>query len=183
MSDRLFACIDCCGKTIWGCANEFQRAAEELLHDARTRSLPIDSVVRPIAFLYRHAFELAIKAFLASGRSVKTGRYKCPSGHELDKLWRDAKPFAEGIFDSHNPAEQQELREKLENINRIAEQIVECDAQSDAFRYPGNKKGELTLPGMKYLDLNAFSSEIKEAMEILGWMSDLLERDRQLEGC
>ncbi len=67
MSSKVLACIEQHGKDAWMYTHKYIRAAEELLTLVREHNLPIDSIAQPIAFLYRHALELAIKGFIISG--------------------------------------------------------------------------------------------------------------------
>jgi hypothetical protein len=174
MNVNLIACIEPWNFSPWDYARKYKRAADELLLAVAERNLPIDTVAHPIAFLYRHALELAIKGFVATVEGLESGAYKSPCRHNLSDLWGKAKPLVDRNFHLFSFVEKPKLKCRLEAIDRIVNQISQHDPESFAFRYTTTKDHQPILKDLKEFDFNTFAAEVENAMHLLGGMTDNL---------
>lgn len=148
----------------------YWRAADALVdHLTQTRN---PSVERPYAaywesqayailFLYRHYLELRLKElFLAyGGDPAHIGRE-----HRLLKIWELVRKQEEGAL-SETPSG--DVLVDLDTAEKIIKEFDRIDKDSQAFRYPKDRKGKLTITQMQ-LDL----IRLKRA---LGWLSQFLD--------
>lgn len=148
----------------------YWRAADALVdHITQNRNADLE---RPYAsywesqayaalFLYRHYLELRLKEMLLgyAGDFSSIDRE-----HRLLNLW-------EALV----RREQEVLRESpsgeaiadLETAKRIISEFDRMDKDSQAFRYPKDRKGQLTIPPIQF--------DLVLLKEALGWLSQLLD--------
>ncbi len=112
-------------------------------------------------FLYRHYLELRLKElFLTYGGDP----VKINHEHTLLKIWRLVR---EQDDDSRSEELSPDSLKDLETAENIIVRFDEIDKKSEAFRYPKDRKGKVTLPPMQ-IDM----IRLKEA---LGWLSQFLD--------
>lgn len=117
----------------------YRKAATALFEWAATTGASPDYVVFPLAFLWRHHVELALKEIIAVGRTIDGKEGDFPTNHKLKKLWTEARPHIEKCV----PADAPTLANVEANI-----QDFECiDPGADGFRYPqGKDKNGRSMP-------------------------------------
>src|SRR5262245_29386486 len=134
MPRHLNACVDWVlsgphGMT--GYIEGYRRAAEAVYESTvRTRTSP-EYTVFPLAFLWRHHVELALKAIIALGRELKHEDGRFPEHHGLVNLWRAAKPHLVDCSNAQNP--------ELVNVEANLYEFERIDPASLGFRYPIEK--------------------------------------------
>ncbi len=127
----------------------YQEAAEMIYKNINNNSSYQDILVYPIVFLYRQSFELFMKDIIITGHQILHIAQEYPKHHFLRKLWMDTKSVISEISTDHDKNE----------LIAVEAQIIEfdlIDQKSFAFRYPENKKGEESLPGLERIDLSNF---------------------------
>ena len=148
----------------------YWRAADALVdHLTQTRD---PSAKRPYAaywesqayaalFLYRHYLELRLKEmFLAHGGKPTM----INNEHVLLNIWKEVRKQDE---DARSEELSDDSLKDLEAANNIIVQFDDIDRKSEVFRYPNDKKGNVTLPLMQF--------DIVRLKEALGWLSQLLD--------
>jgi hypothetical protein len=88
----------------------YQRAAEALFDYVKTvQRMSPEYVVFPLAFLWRHHIELALKSIVAKGKLIRGEDQKqsFPTRHKLGDLWNAAKPYIVMHGDPDKPGEVQ----------------------------------------------------------------------------
>lgn len=100
----------------------------------------------PIAYLYRHGIELALKYIIKSGIELKilekTGNLKNLLGkHVLSLLWDRAKQVILDLWSEN------ELN-GIDNIERLIREFNNLDYSGQNFRYPRDKEGNSSLEKM-----------------------------------
>ncbi len=114
-----------------GYVEGYRRAATALYdHAASTGSSP-DYFVFPIAFLWRHHLELALKDIISIGRTLEGEPRGFPAGHRLLDLWAAAR---EHIVKCGDPAAPE-----LTNVEENIREFENIDPWADGFRYPLNR--------------------------------------------
>jgi hypothetical protein len=115
----------------------------------------------PVAFLYRHALELYMKAVILVGAPMLTikgigqiNQKELLKNHKLDSIRQDL----EKVFDAYewewdlgNPRFR-----SLDDFRKTIAELHSVDARSDAFRYPLNTKGDPSLKSCLRFDLFEF---------------------------
>lgn len=142
----------------WGTiASGFQLGANELVNFARTSESDIDTLVYPIAFLYRHTIELLLKN---AAQTTGTSRV-IEKRHNLLDLWDAIAHQAEKRFhDDPSYIDFKGLREIIEDFENI-------DGRSFEFRYPFSTNGKRTLEGVTNININVLAQRANHAIEQL----------------
>ena len=120
------------------------------------------SLAYPIIFLYRHYLELRLKELFIGyghllGDSTKIG------GHKLTSLWHEVRERA----DRASPESTPEIDEDMDALEGIVREFAGIDPNSVTFRYPVDKKDNVTLPPIE-IDL----LRLKEAMRWVAYVLD-----------
>jgi hypothetical protein len=111
--------------------------------------------VWPLAFLWRHHLELAMKDIIAAGRQIEGHDGGFPKGHDLLKLWREARPHIERC----GPKDSPELR----NVEANIVEFQKIDPGGDGFRYP--MKSDLRGRSLPDAPAHVNLATLHEAME------------------
>jgi hypothetical protein len=136
--------------------------AAQLLVDATSNKRgSLDTMIYPMAFLYRHYLELRLKSIIVEGGELLGGRGKRPSHHNLDLLWKTARRIIEEIY-------SKESKEPIWAVEECIEQFCALDLQSFAFRYPVDKSGNRNLKEVSLLNVRQFG-------EVMNRISSFLE--------
>ncbi len=118
----------------------FKKAADMLVDMAVKEPGYADYLVYSIGYLYRMYIELRLKTIIESAKQMSR------TGHDLEKLWKEAKSSIKSSSQYFDDRELEAVEEKIQEYFRI-------DPSSDAFRYSTNRKGEPTLEDIPTVDL------------------------------
>ena len=112
----------------------YRRAAESFYeHATRCQRMSPDYVVFPLAFLWRHHLELALKDIISTGQGLAGEEADFPKRHNLLQLWRLALPYVVVQGDPNAP--------ELDNVASNIKEFERIDPQATGFRYLQDKKG------------------------------------------
>ena len=140
---------------MYGYVEGYRRAAVALYEYAvETRASP-EYMLFPIAFVWRHHLEIALKDIIAAGRELAGEAWGFPGGHNLLELWREAHPH---IIELGDPAAPE-----LANVENNLREFDRIDHAGDGFRYPLNRAG--TLPSLGNAPANVNLRVLHEAMD------------------
>lgn len=153
-----------------GYVEGYRRAAIALFHSAVENRVTPDQVVFPMAFLWRHHVELALKDIIAAGRRLAAKPWGFPSHHKLLDLWNDARTHIVQCGDENAP----ELRHVEANLR----EFEAIDPWSDGFRYPLNRdRTDRSLPNAPdFVNLSALHAGMEALANFLSAVRDELER-------
>lgn len=113
----------------------YRNAAEALFeHAAGCQRMSPELLLFPLAFLWRHHIELALKGIIILGKEIAGEEGSFDPGHRLTLLWRQAKPYIVHQGDPDAP-ELAHIEENIADFSAI-------DPHADGFRYPMNRKGD-----------------------------------------
>ena len=133
----------------------YRRAALAIYEFAvETRASP-EYMLFPIAFVWRHYVEIALKDIIAAGRELAGEEWEFPGGHNLLKLWREAHHHIAAIGYAKAP--------ELANVENNLREFDLIDRVGDGFRYPLNRAG--TLPSLQNAPANVNLRVLHEAMD------------------
>ena len=120
-------------------ADLYMKGAENLLHSITPGRRDEELLIYPILFLFRHHVELQVKYILSVWCDYEEEDFGQKYGtHNLKYLWDECRKVLDEVF----PGEDDEATDAVEEM--ILE-LNEIDPQSMSFRYPINKKGEISF--------------------------------------
>lgn len=123
----------------------YKEAADILVRRIEDRCPGQDSQVYPILFLYRQYLELHLKELILMARLFLSEETGFPKDHHIGKLWAICFPLLKKI----SPGFSDDLKE----TGRLIDEFAATDPTSQAFRYPEDKQGEPSLPGLTEVNL------------------------------
>lgn len=147
----------------------YKDAADALVQALIHRQAPLDSVVYPLVFLYRQGLELELKLLLPLARRLACKEAARDHQHGLMSLWRELRQLLEQLDPRADDKE-------LPAIESFIFQLDAVDPGSFAFRYPTNKKGEVSLPELRHVNVRHLSEIMDSVFMLLGgiysWMGE-----------
>lgn len=162
-------------------ADHYRIAADKLVADLKARGGTINDLdACPIAFLYRHAVELALKAILARGHDLlrlsgKPGVCDWTGRHDLLRLASDCERVFEVAGWKWQPDIDCAAFRSSVDFRGFLASIDEVDPRSMTFRYPINKRGDAsTEPHFKF-DVFELGDRMGEFIYMLIGATDGLE--------
>lgn len=120
-------------RDMYGYVEGYRRAAVALYEYAVKSNASPDYMLFPIAFMWRHHIEIALKDIIAAGRELAGDEWGFPKGHHLLDLWREALPHITELGDPAAP--------ELANVENNLREFDRIDHAGDGFRYPLNLAG------------------------------------------
>lgn len=155
------ACLNYCPDPLDLYALGYKRAGDFLAqHVIKTRRHQ-DVLVYPLVFLYRQYLELRLKELIKAGSLLIDKSQRFPKHHSINVLWKQCRKILEEAF-------PEDSSEDFDSVEDCIKQFSEHDPSSTAFRYPTDKKGKKSLPGLTHINLKIFS-------EIMDNLASLLE--------
>jgi len=142
----------------------YREAADKLAHDVVKTGTNQDTLVFPIAFLYRQYIELQLKHIIRESRIVVGENATFPEHHKINDLWDTANSLMTRIIKEHDQSIRNYItKSDVLTIKKIITEFVKVDPDSFAFRYPNDKKGNKNLDGIEYINLR----KLHDQMEVL----------------
>ena len=167
--DRLFtsqedwwnnACLNWCHDG-WGLyASGYKEAADLLVQTVEQRSASQDTLVYPVLFLYRQYLELQIKDLIRQARRLQDVEGDFPKHHRIAELWAICHKLLSEVSPDDSVDE-------LKEIARLIGEFSAIDPSSMAFRYPEDKDGSPSLPGISHINLRNVREVITKIDNIL----------------
>lgn len=138
----------------------------------------LDNGALPILFLYRHSFELYLKALVYRAAVLSIDKQELVDA--LPRLWREHSllrlvEMSQPVIDASSGrwlASSGELREK---IVALARELDRVDPGSYSFRYPVTAKGGPALPSNFFTNIFVFSEAVETVLDDLGQFCGSLE--------
>jgi len=138
-------------------------------------------LVYPIVFLYRHHFELSLKAIIRDGNRLLRESATFPTKHVLVDLWEKCRE----IFKKLREKEDFEEFKNLDAIGEYIKEFSKVDSSSQAFRYPEDKKGAAYLAGLTHINVRHLSEIVGKIAVFFGYVNTTisiwLEQKRGME--
>ncbi|WP_083236523.1 hypothetical protein [Pseudomonas sp. S3E12] len=152
----------------------YKDAADAILYALSERRTSLDSVIYPLVFLYRQGLELQIKLILALARQLANSPAKEDHSHSLMPMWAELRTLL-------NELTPHACDQEVPAMEQFLHQLAEIDPQSFSFRYPEDKKGQLSLPDLHHINVRHLS-EVMDSMFMLlsGIHSELGEMDQHV---
>lgn len=165
------ACLGYTGFEIRIIADGFRSGANILADHARENDSRLDELIYPIAYNFRQAIELTLKACLLLAHRLFQPQSKQPSGHDLNELWHDLKPWVERRF-MNDPDYAQ-----IPKIEEILNDFVSVDPTSMSFRYATNKRGRPLLDRLPNINVVQLQERANSLLSLLNTIEGALNTD------
>lgn len=135
-------------------------------------------LVYPIVFLYRHYIELQLKEIIRIGNILLgTGKHypSCfPTDHKIGNHWQECRAIIEKIdkdeYHKLRKDEQSKYKNDLNSLQKYIEEFLKLDPDSQASRYPVDRRGNPTI-----LDASLRTINLENIRDLVGEISYLLE--------
>jgi len=140
----------------------YKDAADILVEhiEKRQHGHPQDFLVYPIIFLYRQYLELSMKDLINQARKFFDDLTPFRQHHRINELWK----LCDKLLDQISPGDSAEYRKE---IGRLMEEFAQVDPLSFSFRYPEDKDGNPTLPGLDYINIRSVREVVRKISVIL----------------
>lgn len=152
----------------------YKDAADALVGALAERKASLDSVVYPLVFLYRQGLELQLKLILPLARRLAGKEAVADHQHGLMPLWNELRRHLQQL----DPREDDKELAATEDFIR---QLDTVDPGSFAFRYPRTKKGEVSLPELRHVNVRHLSEVMDSVFMLLGgiysWLGEMEQND------
>lgn len=146
---------------MFGYVEGYRRAACAVYEVSVATNTSPDYTVFPIAFLWRHHIELALKDIIAIGRYLQGEGAEFPPHHFLLRLWQEARPHIARCGAEDSP--------ELDNVEANIREFERVDPHADGFRYPLDKKQRTaSLPNApEYVNLESLHEGLSAVANFL----------------
>ncbi len=156
----------------------YEHAVEQLFDSVVSGREPAELIAPPLLFLMRHTMELGYKFTLwelceMNGNPYDFQRF---NDHRLGELHDALRETHRKAVDKYGLPEThvENFEEYCEKTEAGMKQFSQLDFNSMNFRYPTDKKGNLSLPSEATVDLVAFKRLFDDAMVLLRHTTDVL---------
>ena len=148
-------------------AEAYYHAGHTLWEATCELKVPIDTMVYPMLFCYRHFLELELKAILIGLKDIgeDTLRIKGVVKHGLSELWAQIHKQI---------LEIEKAGEDLDLVGKIIAEFEKMDPISFVFRYPVDKKHQPNLPDKERMNIENIGVHMAEVHQILNGIGDVL---------
>ena len=142
----------------------------------------LDYGALPILFLYRHAFELYLKALIYKAAAISINEKDISNA--LPKLWREHSlvrlvKICGPVLKPSNQHPLTRTGELEKEVTDLAKVIDKVDSGSYAFRYPVTSKGDASLPSHFFTNIFKFSDVVERVFDNLAQFCGSVEDDQQ----
>jgi mRNA-degrading endonuclease RelE of RelBE toxin-antitoxin system len=171
---RLNACVGRNGGpyTTAHYASSYFLAAKILSESLYQNPLEIDSLIYPVAYLYRHAIELTIKELCKTLPTLWNEKPTVKPTHKLIDNWDTVKSYLKRnpAFDQHGIL--------IDQVDKLLKELVEIDATGETFRYAQDKKGNNHLQETSHINLKLFSEAMENIKETFIYWNNILNYEK-----
>lgn len=134
--------------------------------------LPIDVVVYPVIFLYRHHFELQLKLIIRASRAYLREPGVLPNTHRLDTLWGIARPLVEKALKELDWGQNR-------HVTRLLTELSSIDPNGEAARYDKSHNGEKHFKDLWIINIRHFAEVSERLGDYLEHILDAIEITHQ----
>lgn len=137
-----------------------------------------DTLVFPIAYLYRHHIELVIKRVLVLCAEVLKRPLSPPEKshlkkHRLDLLWNDIKATLRVSY--KRASGKMPPNAHIQGVDSYIRQLNERDKESDSFRYSTSKEGRRALADLTHINIRSLADKMERLSEFFAAIECQLE--------
>ncbi|MGH9202613.1 MAG: hypothetical protein ACRD2A_15420, partial [Vicinamibacterales bacterium] len=149
----------------------YKEAADLLVAHVGATGWRADKLRYPILFLYRQHLELVVKSLIRVCCNTLGRDQDFPKHHDLDQLWQICAGFLREVSPGASVDEIQET-------TRLFQELCVVDPTSHAFRFPEDKRGNVSLADPLEIDLSC----IRDIVEKISLFLDCIDTSIKAEG-
>lgn len=153
----------------------YRKAADVLVAAVEERKAPVDMVVYPLVFLYRQALELELKLMLPLARRLADQAPRQDVKHQLMPMWQELRRYLHQLGTPESDPQ-------ILSLESFISQLDAVDPGSFAFRYPTDKKGEVSLPNLRHINVRHLAEIMGSVFMLLGGTHSWLGEMDQVDG-
>jgi hypothetical protein len=143
----------------------YRQAAEKLVGVAG--ECTIDTIIFPIAFLYRHYIELQLKRIIVLAHHLEGTTSDILGSHKIDELWTEARTaVAQTSMEIPD--------DKFPRITEVIGEFAVVDSSGEGFRYPEDVWGKATLQNISHANIKNLGDRMKEVTDVLELLAEML---------
>lgn len=142
----------------------YKEAADLLVAHVQATGRRAEKLGYPILFLYRQHLELVVKSLIRVCSNALGRDQDFPKHHDLDQLWRTCAGLLREISPHASVDEVQET-------TRLFRELSAVDPGADAFRFPEDKRGNVSLISHLDVDLSA----VRDIVERMSFFLDCID--------
>lgn len=141
----------------------YKKAADLLAWQVVESGNDQDDLVYPIVFLYRQYLELQLKSIIKESRILLSEGHGFPMHHKIKVLWELVGQLMKKIIATVDSSVSEYITaEDFTFIDRAVMNFVEVDPDSIAFRYPENKRDDISIEGLRHINIRVLAESINE---------------------
>ena len=138
----------------------YKDAADMVVERAIESKRGMDTLVYPVAFLYRHYLELCLKELVIHGEQLLDKVDSLKHVHRIDLLWKTVRKLLEVVWPDGSS-------DDLDAVENCICEFCQFDSQSMSFRYPITKDGTPTLLGLQNVNLQHLKAVMERTSSLL----------------
>lgn len=144
----------------------YKKAADCLVEQIHEKTVLGNLFICPMAFLYRHYFELRLKKLIHDAGELEGVQEFTGNQHGLLSLWRRCRPFVEKWIADVSKAELDAVEETLDQFSNL-------DPNAQAARYPcdSQRLRASNLVGLK-INVKNFGETVSKTANLLDAVAD-----------
>jgi hypothetical protein len=145
-------------------AHGYFLAARKLLNNLREDSAYVDTLVYPLAFLFRHGIELSLKGLARDLSQLFRQQGNIRLTHKLSDNWASVRALLQrrpGEFDPDNTL--------IPLVDKVLNDYLEFDPSSEVFRFPEDRAGNLFLQDARIINVEVFGSVLDGVADIFDY--------------
>jgi len=152
-------------------ARYYLQSADALIERTVDDDCKLDVYVYAAVFLYRHSVELLLKELIWRTNFLLGRGKSIPRHHRLIELWQVLRSNTCSLLPSHFPL----TREEVHAIETLFLEIGKHDPESDAFRYPFDKRMKRSHPEVMHINVRTLRNGFNQIHDYLGRIFYLVE--------
>ncbi|HXI14538.1 MAG TPA: hypothetical protein VNM92_18125 [Thermoanaerobaculia bacterium] len=170
---RLNACVGTNGGPYdfkayaWGYFEAGKRLAVSIEED----SYPVDVLIYPLVFTFRHAIELGLKHLAQKMPAIWRERKAMKLTHNLADNWKLVRTYLERDSDF----DRGEKLMLIEFVGLVLTDFLELDPRGEAFRYPEARDGSAFLQDTSIINAKVFAGAMSDVADAFEYWFDLID--------
>ena len=142
-------------------ADGYMRSGLVLIAAAEQYEEPVDILVYPIAYCFRHAIELYLKHFCKILPKLWSEKHMTAQTHVLLDNWATVQAYLrrDPLFDPDNSA--------IAQTEKIIRDFVQIDPSGEIFRFPVGRKGNYHLEQTSLINVGVLKAAMIELSDLL----------------
>lgn len=157
----------------------FFQGGQIIVDGAKDRKGPVDILVYPATFAFRHGIELYLKFLLKALIRYNRSDRRYGKNHSIQAYWNEILAEVEHL-------QPEELdRSPIDEVTAIIRDFVEIDPTGQVFRYPEDIRGHAHLSELALINVEVLGDAMRRLHSILSdwthWLVELQQRRSEAE--